>query len=47
MSRWEGIVIFRDLKMNARVQFQWPSSCADMGDGMEEGFQKILGRAIN
>jgi len=24
-------VIFRDLKMNAMVQYQWPSSCASMG----------------
>ncbi len=30
MNQWEGIVIFRDLKMNAMVQCQWPSSCASM-----------------
>jgi hypothetical protein len=31
MDQWEGILIFEDLKMNAMVQYQWPSSCAGMG----------------
>ena len=31
MNQWEGIVIFEGFKMNAMVQFQWPSSCASLG----------------
>jgi hypothetical protein len=31
MNPWVGIVTFEDLKMNARVEYQWPSFCSSMG----------------
>jgi hypothetical protein len=33
----EGILIFGDLKSNAMVEYQWPSSCASLGEWNDTG----------
>ncbi len=33
----EGTLIFGDLKSNAMVQYQWPSSCASLGEWNDTG----------
>ena len=42
MGEWEGMVVYEDLKMNALVHYQWPSSCASMGGWNGGGFSDRL-----